>query len=39
MVIEADLGGNVPQYVFRIAVRDAAFGLNEVKKLLPEYLK
>jgi hypothetical protein len=39
MVIEADLKGYVPGYVFKIAINDSAQGMHIIKKLMDKYLE
>ena len=38
-VIEADLMGNIPSYVQKHVIKDVAYGMHEVKALLPKYIK
>lgn len=38
-IIEADLQGNVPQWVFAVAIKQVAWGMVDLRRLIPKFIK
>lgn len=38
-ILEADLQGNIPQWIWTIVLKQGAHGLLKLRKLIPKYVK